>query len=86
MRANAAKFIAKDLRDNKEKRRGKIKNRSGVFNNQIEYLKMSTRRATARLDARDRKLDGVLFTGDESDKEDDQDMVLGSKTTGKKAH
>lgn len=58
-KGNAGRLIARDLRNNQEKRRRKIKTKANVHKNQQEILRMSTRgkRQSRLLSIRNLKLD-----------------------------
>ena len=46
-KGNAGRLIARDLKKNKEKRRKKIKTKANTHANQHEFLRISTRKASA---------------------------------------
>ena len=47
-KGQAGRLIARDLRQNKEKRRKRIKTKANLHQNQHEYLRMSTRKRQKR--------------------------------------
>ena len=58
-KGNAGRLIARDLRNNQEKRRRKIKTKANVHKNQQEFLRMTTRKKKqSKFTIKDLKLDG----------------------------